>query len=309
MKDKEYGMKTKLCVVAMVAVIASAGFGSSYAYLYGGPFIRNVYRTPNVKIIDFTISDNEFEEGVVDPKDVGDVTAYICCGKTIKSFITNAYPSYKVYISFTIQNKDSKRVHIDEVSIEEYDNTAFEIAISTIACTWICPGETLDGLLTVHILQEAEQNSQYSFNVKIRTSHNPLMRPRPAWFWKQQFQIALGIMRGSLIVTTEELEQYLDQVSIESEVFHFSGSQKEKFEQALDILKRACSPAVKSRLEGKLFALWLNYVAGWMECLTIEGMIAYEVILGSEHALLNNMKSEYRYWRDLCHKFNYHPCA
>jgi len=61
---------------------------------------------------------------------------------------------------------------------------------------------------------------------------------------------------------------------------------------------------VEDKLKAQLLALWLNYVAGWTEGYTINGKTAYEIIQGSESALLNKQAWRYEYWKDLCEKFN-----
>jgi hypothetical protein len=61
---------------------------------------------------------------------------------------------------------------------------------------------------------------------------------------------------------------------------------------------------MEDKLKAQLLALWLNYVAGWTEGYTLNGMTAWQIIQGSETALQNNQTSQYQYWKNLCEEFN-----
>jgi hypothetical protein len=58
------------------------------------------------------------------------------------------------------------------------------------------------------------------------------------------------------------------------------------------------------KLKAQLLALWLNYVAGWTEGYTLDGMTAQDIIKGSENTILKGLTGEYEYWKNLCENFN-----
>jgi hypothetical protein len=86
----------------------------------------------------------------------------------------------------------------------------------------------------------------------------------------------------------ETLENYLDQISTQSPIYEFTGTRTQKFQQALAILSPPWRSNMEAKLKAQLLALWLNYVAGWTEGYKYKGMTAWEIIQGSENALLNH---------------------
>lgn len=166
-------MRIKLCVVALLAVIvvASAGMGISYANGLSIGGVPSCYC--DVKFIDVTTSDNEFEAGEADPKDVGTVSAQIIdCGDTITAQVGNAYPGYKAYIDFTITNLGNQPINVDGVMGKIYDEDALEITVTgVVAGTVLYAGESLQGTVTIKVLPEAEQNTQYPFTMGLGFSN------------------------------------------------------------------------------------------------------------------------------------------
>jgi len=172
-------VKTKICTLVILAVIALTTIGYSYACYNGGIQINFCQCNCDVMFTKVTSKDNEIE------KDIADVYAQITHdGDTINVYITNAYPCYEAYINFTIKNKGNKPAHIDDAYIEDYNQKALEIDITNIACTWINPSQTISGLLKVHTLPEAKQNWQYTFKARIRASFDLQRHPRTTSFWE-----------------------------------------------------------------------------------------------------------------------------
>jgi len=292
-------MKNKLFAALILTMITLGTMGYSYACWNGRISINRHYNC-DIEFTTVATTDNEIE------KDVADVYAEITCdGDTINAYTTNGYPCYEAYIDFTIKNTGNKPIHIDQVTIGDYDKTALEIEMTNIiACTWISPCETINGQLTVHILQEAKQNWQYTFQVEIKTSCQPLQHPRTIGFWGSQFSFALWRVKYKSFIEPATLEHYLDQITAQSDVFSFTGTQIQKFKQARNILKPRWRSSMEARLRAHLLALWLNYVAGWTDGYEVEGKTAQDIILGSESALISGQTSEYEYWKDLCDSFN-----
>jgi len=217
--------------------------------------------------------------------------------------ILDSYPCYEAYLNFTIENTGDDPVHIDEIALEDYDEAALEIEMTNlIACMWISPGETANGQLAIRTLRGAKQNWRYTFQAKINASCQPRRRPLTISFWKYEFRAALNRI-DKLHIPKEKLECYLDQITIESDVFEFTGAQVQKFKQALGKLK-ASGSGMEVKLQAQLLGLWLNYVAGYAEGYKLNGMTAYEIIQGSETALANHQTGQYKYWKDLCNNFN-----
>jgi hypothetical protein len=289
-------VKTKLVTTLILTMIALGIIGYSYACTNGGIHI-NCYCNCDIKFTKAITSDNEIE------KDVANVYAEIVnCGNTINAYITNAYPCYRAYINYTIKNTGCKPVHFDSVTIINPNPEALEITTTNHTCTWLSPYEKVSGLTTVHILQPAQQNSEYTFQIKIATSCQQGY-PHTIGFWKNQFDKAL-CKNGKPQVPAATLEQYLNQISSQSPTYEFTGTQTQKFQQALTILNPPYHSSMEAKLKAQLLALWLNYVAGWTGGYKYKGMTAEEIINGSENALQNHQTSSYEYWKNMCDGFN-----
>ena len=290
-------MKTKIFTLLILTMIAITTIGYSYSYHNGRVHI-NCYCYCNIKFTHVTTSDNEIE------KDVGDVYAEISCDENIVNvYISNAYPCYQANITYTIKNTCCKLVHFTNLTIINDYPEALEITTTNHTCTWLSPCQTVQGTTTVHILQEAEQDWQYTFQIQIGAECQE-GNPRTIGYWKLRFLIALCRIRGRQHIPSPTLEQYLDEITAQSQIFEFTGTQKQKFRQALEILKPPRRSSMEAKLKAQLLALWLNYVAGWTEGYKLEGMTAWDIIQGSENALLSNETSEYEYWKNMCDRFN-----
>jgi len=280
-------------------MIALTTIGYSYACLNGGIRINCHETNCDIEFISVTATDNEQE------KYVAEVYAQKTSdGRTINVYITNGYPCYEAYINYTIKNTGNYPIHFDNLTITNPNPEALEITTTNHTCTYLQPCATVNGSTTVHILQEAEECHTYTFQIKIGVSCEPDCYPHTIGFWKHQFQTALCKIRGRQHIPSATLEQYLDQINTTSQIFEFTGTRKQKFQQALNILDLPRRPSMEARLRAQLLALWLNYVAGYTEGYTLEGMTAQQIIQGSENALLNHQTSQYEYWKDLCDDFN-----
>jgi len=288
-------MKTKIIAIPILAIVALGIIGYSYACTNGGCQINCC--NCDVKFIKVTTSDNEVT------KFVADVSAYInCAGDTIKAYITNGYPCYRAYINYTIKNTGCKPVHFNSLTITNTHPEALEIATTDHTCTWLSPGDTVKGTTTVHVLQPAKQKWQYCFEIKIGFTCQEEY-PRTIGYWKNQFNEAL-CKNGKPQVPATTLLTYLNQISSQSPYFEFTGSQKDKLQQAYNILNIPNNANMKDKLKAQLLALWLNYVAGLTDGYKVNGKTAWQIIQGSENALKNGLTSQYEYWKNLCDQFN-----
>jgi hypothetical protein len=288
-------MKTKIIAIPILAIVALSIIGYSYACTNGWHI--DCYCNCDVKFIKVTTSDNEFV------KFVADVSARInCAGDTIKACITNGYPCYRAYINYTIKNTGCKPVHFDMVKIINDHPEALDITTTNHTCTWLSPCDTVKGTTTVHVLQPAKQNWQYCFEIKICFTCQEGY-PRTIGFWKNQFSESL-CKSGRPQIPAATLLTYLNQISTQSPVFEFTGTQTQKFQQALNILSPAINSNMEAKLKAQLLALWLNYMSGWTGGYKYGGKTAEQIIQGSENALLNHQTGNYEYWKNMCDGFN-----
>jgi hypothetical protein len=288
-------VKAKIAIGIILVAIALISIGYSYACTNG--FQINCYCNCDVKFIKVLTSDNEFE------KFVGDVSASInCAGDTITVCIKNGYPCYRAYINYTIKNVGCKPVHFDSLKIINSHPEALEITTTNHTCTWLCPCETVKGTTTVHVIQPAKQCWQYCFQIKIGFTCQEGY-PRTIGFWKNQFSEAL-CKSGRPQIPAATLLTYLNQISTQSPVFEFTGTQAQKFQQALNILSPSTSSNMEAKLKAQLLALWLNYMSGWTGGYKYGGRTAEQIIQGSENALLNHQTGNYEYWKNQCDGFN-----
>jgi hypothetical protein len=285
----------KLVVMLTLTIIALLTVGYGYACKNGGINIK-----PNKFDVAFTnviASDNEAE------MDVAITSAQITPdGNTINVYILNAYPGYEAYITYTIQNKGKMPAHFISLTITNPNPEALEITTTDHTGTWLPPDQTTQGTTTIRILQEAKQNWQYQFQISIGISFQE-KRPRSIGFWKQQFSTNLD-KSGKPQIDAQTLEQYLNQITSQSQIFKFTGTQQQKLQKALDMLEMPRNPTMEDKLKAQLLALWLNYAAGWTEDYTLQGMNAWQTIQSSENALQNHQTRQYEYWKNLCEDFN-----
>jgi hypothetical protein len=289
-------MKKRLLVALLLTLIALGTIGYSYACFNGGFFI-NGYCNCNIEFTAVTTTDNEIE------KNVAAITAQITCDRnTINAYITNAYPCYQAHITYTIRNKGNRPVHFSSVTIINPNPEALEITTTNHTCIWLQPWQTVQGTTTVHALQAAQQNWQYTFQIQIAaTCQNPC--PHTIGYWKNQFSACLR-NKGNPQTPPTTLETYLNQITSQSKIFKFTGIQTQKFWQALIALNPPAHSSMEAKLKAQLLALQLNHVAEYTQGYTINGLTAQKIIHDSENGLLNHQISRYVYWKNLCGKFN-----
>lgn len=283
-------MKTKVLAIIITAIIALNIISFSYAGLSGTIKTNNNSNTLKTYfVLPVTYSDNEIE------KDVAQGTATISVdGNEIIITITNGYPCYEAYVNFTIQNQGEQMVHIYSVSLDNPNPTALEVTVTNLACTNLNPWDTAEGVVTTHILQTAQQGQTYTFKITIKL-RDPTIGPGTPGFWKQQLKAQIN---------PDSLEEYLDQISTESDIFSFTGTRKQKFDIAFEILSMPKRSSTEVQLKAHLLALWLNYLSGLADGYTIDEMTAKMIIDGSEEALFYGQTETYEYWKNLCDEFN-----
>jgi hypothetical protein len=285
--------KSAVTLTLMIIALLTVGYG--YACKNGGINIKPKFDVAFTNVI---TSDNEAEI------DVATTLAQIAQdGNVINVYVLNAYPGYEAYIIYTIKNKGQIPARFDSLTIKNPNPEALKITTTDHTFTWLQPDQTVQGTTTIQIGESADENQQYTFQIIMGLSSKE-EKPRTLGFWKQQFSAALTQTESQLQIAPETLENWLDQISAKSNVTKFTGLKEEKFQQALNILEMPKQPTIEDKLKAQLLALWLNYVAGWTEGYTLNGMTAWQIIQGSETALQNGQTKQYQYWKDLCESFN-----
>ena len=162
-------MRKKPLFMALILIIAAAGIGTGFS-LAIGTFQTNgiISYDYGVNFTDVTYYDNEIG------KEVADGVATIIDSGNIEVTITNGYPGYIAYTDFTIKNTGLFPILLDDLTIGTYDTDALFVEIIGISeGTFLFPGSTIDGQLTVEILQDAEMDNNYPFTVSIGFSGSP----------------------------------------------------------------------------------------------------------------------------------------
>ena len=289
-------MKRTIAIIILGVIIVGL---TSYSYAC----LNDGTKPPcycDIAFVSVSTTDNEAEGNIAS------VFAQITCeGKTLDVCIKNAYPRYEAYVTFTIKNRGSLPIRIDGVSIAEYNKEALQVKIAGLTPPLLIgPSGTAVASETVRILEGAKQGWRYTFKVEIEGSCQAPKHLRSAGFWKNEFCVALDKKNGEALLSLSELENYLDQVSRQSQVFKFRGTQKQRFEQAIGILQPQSCSSMEAKLKQQLLTLWLNQVAGWTTGCTLGGTTSQQIIKGSENALLSHRTSQYEYWKNLCELFN-----
>lgn len=165
-------MRIKLGVLSLLAVItvASAGMGISYAD--GG---IELGQAPSCYCdVAFTSAEPGDPPDNENDKDVADVTVTLNpSGNSITVDITNAYPGYKAYGDFTVENTGCKPIYLYGFHVN-YDNDpskeALDVSVDGLPTdlpALLCQGDSWDGTVTVKVTQDAEQNKVYGFTIEM----------------------------------------------------------------------------------------------------------------------------------------------
>ena len=155
-------MNRKLVLLFLVAVFALSSMGMSYAQdkfvIFTGPFVA---------------SDNEVS------KDVGDVYVFPDQEDHLVVSVSNAYPGYEAYVTFNIQYifDGSDPIYVEGIDITNiYAGTEMDVVVTDLSGnpipvgTQLDPGDILGVRLTITMLDDAVQDTSYSFGVDFEFS-------------------------------------------------------------------------------------------------------------------------------------------
>lgn len=288
-------MKTKLLMILTITMVALLTISYSYAGLTTVQLTSNCVNL-GVEFTAVTATDNQHGQNMAY------VQAHITPDhETINAYVTNAYPGYEAYITYTIKNEGNFLVTFDKVTIVNCNPEALNVTNTKLTCTTLQPSQTTQGTTTVHVLQGAKQNCRYTFQVQIFATGKKT-HPKPFDFWKDQFSKCLQ-RNSQPEINQATLEAYLNQITSQSQIFRFSGTQTQKLQQALSMSSPKQS-TTENNLKAQLLTLWLNTVAGWTDGYEVNGMTAQKIIQSAENALLKHQATQYDYWRNQCETFN-----
>ena len=154
-------MKNKLGLLVLVVFIALASMGMSYA---------------DDKFIELFGPVTSWDNEGVD--NVGVVIAYPYQGDVVVS-VSNAYPGYEAYVTFSIIyiSDGTDPIYVDGIVIDNiYAGTEMDVVVTDWngdpipVDTVLYPGDILEAKLTVTLLDGAVQETTYSFSVDINFS-------------------------------------------------------------------------------------------------------------------------------------------
>jgi len=125
-----------------------------------------VHVTVNTGYVDVSISAQCVEAQEAEGKDVGSCEVEVV-DNSVTVTIDNAYPGYTVDVYLTVKNDGSIPVKLLSSSISGVDESALSVTLTKPANTQIDPGCTSTYTLHIEVLEDAEQDSSYSFTVTL----------------------------------------------------------------------------------------------------------------------------------------------
>ncbi len=220
---------------------------------------------------------------------------------TVYVQISNAYPDYQAQLKYVIKNTGNMPIQFSAPTILNPNPEAIQITTDS-QNQILQPYQTLQGTTGILILPEAQQNQQYNFQIKNTATPKPPSNPQASNYWKQQLQTCLYNPNQARIDPTL-LKQYITQISQQSNIYEFTGTQTQMFQQALNILNPS-KHASQTDLKGQLLALWLNQQAGYADDYKVDGKTSQQIIQASENVLQNHQINRYNACTNQCEKFN-----
>jgi hypothetical protein len=291
-------LKTK--IITLIAITTIALLTTSYAFACASVNPQINYGSSNIEYTTTRTSDNE-------NANIASIQAQITRDHcTINVQIENAYPNYEAQIAYTIKNTGNHPIGFNAPTIINPNPECIQIITTNHKNTIIQPGQTTQGTTTVRILPSAQQNHQYTFKITNIASTTPpeTCHPHKVTFWADQLKLHLNGKCSEATIDASTLEQYLDQVSAQSKIFKFTGSQTQKFQQALNVLSSSNHANSETNLKTQLLTLSLNQMAGWTTNFKIDSKTANTIIQNTETILMNHQTNQYQIWKAVCESFN-----
>lgn len=155
----------KLLLICLALVLAVGTMGVGYALWSDSLYIQGTIETGE---IDFCIASVASDDVGLDPgyqKDVASTTVEILDCHHARVTVNNAYPCYENYVHFTVQFLGTVPVHLEEIRVTSSD-PCIEVEAWDGLGEQRHPGERADNTLWFHVLQCADQNATYTFDVE-----------------------------------------------------------------------------------------------------------------------------------------------
>jgi hypothetical protein len=291
-------LKTK--IIALVAMTIIALLSTSYAFACASNNPPINHASSNIEYTAVKPSDNE-------NTNIASIHVQIAPDHyTINVQIENAYPNYEAQIKYTLKNTGNYPIGFNTPIVINPNPEAIQIITTNHKNTIIQPGQTTEGITTVRILPSAQQNHQYTFKITNIASATPSepCHPHRVTFWVDQLKLYLNGKCSEATKNSSTFEQYLDQVSAQSKIFKFTGSQTQKFQQVLNVLNPSNGGNSETNVRTQLLALWLNQKADWTTNFTIDSKNSNTIIQNTENILIKHQTNQYQISKAVCESFN-----
>lgn len=282
--------------MAITSVILITLLSTSYAYAcyyYPPANLDNL----NIQFTQAATSDNE------KTTNAATIQAQISLDHhNINVQIQNAYPGYVGKLNYVLKNTGNIAAQFSAPTIINEHTEAIKIETTNSQNVVLQPYQTLQGATIITVLDGAQQNQQYTFQIKNTATPKPAVNPRTSEYWKQQLELLIA-HPDLATINPATLQSYLTQTSTQSGFFKFTGTQTQMFTQALSILD-PLKNTNENELKQQLLALWLNQQAGFTTNYKIDGKTAPQIIQSAESALLGHQASRYGMYEGSCWRFN-----
>jgi hypothetical protein len=150
-------VKTKALTLLTIFIVASLTTSYSYACQTVNPQSQCI----NIEFIAVSVQDDE------QTHNTATIKAQITPDhNTINVKITNAYPNYQATVKYTIKNTGNRAIQFSAPTISNPAFWALEVTSTNHKGIVLQPCQTIQGTTTVHVLAAAQENRQYSFEVK-----------------------------------------------------------------------------------------------------------------------------------------------
>jgi hypothetical protein len=287
-------MKTKILTLIAVLIISLLTTSYAYACISNPPATLG---NMNIEFTQATTIDNE------NTQNVATVSAQISYDRHVITVqIRNAYPDYQAQLKYVIKNTGNVAVQFSAPTTVNPHPEAIQLTAVNTQNLVLQPYQTLQGTLTIQILQDAQQNTQYTFEIKNTATIQQPSNPQTAAYWKQQLQTLIN-NPSQATIDPAILKGYLTAISQQSSIFKFTGTQTQMFQQALNILNPT-KHTTEADLKTQLLALWLNQQAAYTSGYKIDGKTSQQIIQISENALQTHQTSRYSTYENQCERFN-----
>ncbi|MGD6933541.1 MAG: hypothetical protein ACQCN5_04985 [Candidatus Bathyarchaeia archaeon] len=286
-------MNTRILAIFSVIIISLLTTSYAYACIYHP--LHNLDNL-NIEFTQVKTFDNEQKQNLAT------IHALISIDRhTIYVQISNAYPEYQAQIKYLIKNTGNMPIQFSAPTIVNPNPEAIQITTDS-QNQILQPYQTLQGTTAILILPDAQQNQQYSFQIKNTASPKSPSNPQTSNYWKQQLQTCL-YNPNQATIDPILLKQYLIQISQQSNIYQFKGTQTQMFQQALSLLSPSKHTS-QTDLKEQLLTLWLNQQAGYADDYKIDGKTSKQIIQASENVLQNQQINRYNACINQCEKFN-----